>query len=94
MEISQEEINWLTMITQKIKSKIDETENANKRLLESLKENMAYMWDSIYEMDSAERSFVKNQMAMLDETQQENIKELVSYRASLKSPYFWSNRLQ
>lgn len=88
MEISQEEIDWLSMVTQKIENKIADTENANKRLLESLKENMAYMWDSIYEMDSAERSFVKNQMAMLDSTQQENIKELISYRASLKSPYF------
>ena len=88
MEISQEEIDWLSMVTKKIEDKIADTENANKRLLESLKENMAYMWDSIYEMDSAERSFVKNQMAMLDSTQQDNIKELISYRASLKSPYF------
>lgn len=88
MQVSQEEINWLSVITQKIEKKIEQTESANKKLLESLKDNMHYMWDSIYEMDSAERSFVKNQMAMLDQTQQDNIKELVSYRASLKSPYF------
>ena len=88
MQVNQEEIDYLNLVTQKIENKINETESTNKRLLESLKENMQYMWDSIYEMDNAERSFVKNQMAMLDETQQENIKELVSYRASLKSPYF------
>ena len=88
MEISQEEINWLNIVTQKIEEKIATTEQTNKRLLESLKDNMKYMWDSIYEMDSQEKAFVKNQMAMLDETQQENIKELMSYKASLKSPYF------
>ena len=88
MEVSQEEIDWLAMITQQVEKKIEDTEKANKKLLESMKENAAYMWDSIYEMDSAEKSFVKNQMAMLDETQQQNIKELISYRASLKSPYF------
>lgn len=88
MEISQEEIDWLATITDKIEQKIKDTEDANKMLLESMKENATYMWNSIYEMDSAEKSFVKNQMAMLDETQQQNIKELLSYRASLKSPYF------
>ena len=88
MEMSQEEINWLNIVTQKIEEKIATTEQTNKRLLESLKDNMKYMWDSIYEMDSQEKAFVKNQMAMLDETQQENIKELMSYKASLKSPYF------
>ncbi len=88
MKVSQEEINWLNIVTQKIEEKIAKTEQTNKRLLESLKDNMKYMWDSIYEMDSQEKAFVKNQMAMLDETQQENIKELMSYKASLKSPYF------
>lgn len=88
MEISQSELDFLAMVTDIINKKITDTENANKKLLESLKENMSYMWDSIYEMDSAERAFVKNQMSMLDTTQQQNIKELVSYRASLKSPYF------
>lgn len=88
MEVSQKELDWLNLITQKIETKIKDTENANKKLLESIKDNMSYMWNSIYEMDSAERSFVKNQMAMLDENQQENLKQLISYRASLKSPYF------
>ncbi len=88
MEISQEEINYLNMVLKKVKDRIDDTEKNNKRLLESMKDNMSYMWDSIYEMDSAERAFVKSQMEMLDATQQENIKELISYRASLKSPYF------
>ena len=88
MEVSQQEIDWLASITQKIEKKIEDTESANKKLLESIKDNMAYMWNSIYEMDNAEKSFVKNQMEMLDETQQENLKELMSYRASLKSPYF------
>ena len=88
MEISQEEIDWLNIVTQKIEDKIANTEKTNQRLLESLKDNMKYMWDSIYEMDSQEKAFVKNQMAMLDETQQENIKELISYKAALKSPYF------
>ncbi len=88
MKVSQEEIDWLNIVTQKIEEKIAKTEQTNKKLLESLKDNMKYMWDSIYEMDSQEKAFVKNQMAMLDETQQENIKELMSYKASLKSPYF------
>lgn len=88
MQINQEEQNFLNFITDKITKKIKDTESANKNLLDDLKDNMRYMWDSIYEMDSAERSFVKNQMAMLDEAQQDNIKELVAYRASLKSPYF------
>ena len=88
MEISQEEIDWLNTVVKKIEEKIVQTEQTNKKLLESLKDNMKYMWDSIYEMDSQEKAFVKNQMSMLDETQQENIKELMSYKASLKSPYF------
>ena len=88
MQINQEEQDFLNFITDKITKKITDTESANKTLLDDLKDNMRYMWDSIYEMDSAERSFVKNQMAMLDEAQQDNIKELVAYRASLKSPYF------
>ena len=88
MEINQEEINYLNMVLKKVKDRIDDTEKNNKKLLESMKDNMSYMWDSIYEMDSAERAFVKSQMEMLDATQQENIKELISYRASLKSPYF------
>lgn len=88
MEVSQKEIAFLEDVKSKVEQRIEETEKQNKKLLESMKENATYMWDSIYEMDSAERSFVKNQMAMLDATQQQNIKELVSYRASLKSPYF------
>ena len=60
MEISQEEIDWLATITDKIEQKIKDTEDANKMLLESMKENATYMWNSIYEMDSAEKSFVKS----------------------------------
>ena len=90
MQISKEELNFLNLVLQKIEQKIKDTESSNKRLLESLKDNMKYMWESIYEMDSQEKAFVKNQMAMLDQTQQDNIKELISYKAALKSPYFGS----
>lgn len=90
MQISKEELNFLNLVLQKIEQKIKDTESSNKRLLESLKDNMKYMWESIYEMDSQEKAFVKNQMTMLDQTQQDNIKELISYKAALKSPYFGS----
>lgn len=88
MEIDQKELEFLEMVKSQVGKQIENTENANKTLLESMKENMSYMWNSIYEIDNAEKSFIKNQMELLDDTQKENLKELMSYKASLKSPYF------
>ena len=88
MEINVKELEYLDIVLEKIKEKINNAEDSNKKLLESIKDNMSYMWNSIYEMDNAEKSFVRNQMEMLDSTQQENIKELIAYKTALKSPYF------
>ena len=55
-----------------------------------MKENQHYMWESIYEMDNAEKAFARSQMEMLDDESKEKINQIVSLRASRKSPYFGS----
>ncbi len=88
MEIPKEELDFLDNVLKIIKTKIEDVESRDKQLLDSIKENMSYAWENIYEMDNAEKAFAQNQISMLEETQQQNIAELVSFRASQKSPYF------
>ena len=88
MEITQKEQDFLNSVEQIISDKLNEIETRDKTLLDSLKENMSYIWENIYDMDKGEQAFAENQMALLEETQQANISELMSYRASKKSPYF------
>lgn len=87
-EVSKLEKEFLEKVLKNIDTKIDEAEKASDVFLAKMKESQSYMWESIYEMDSAEKSFVKSQMEMLEGEQQEQIKQLVALRASRKSPYF------
>ena len=89
-EISQKEKDFLKEVLDNIDGKIKESEDASKTLLSKMKESQKYMWESIYEMDNVEKSFARSQMEMLEGEQQEQIKQLVSLRASRKSPYFGS----
>ncbi len=89
-EISKEEKDYLQKVLKNIDTKIEEAEKSSDTLLSKMKENQKYMWESIYEMDNVEKSFARSQMEMLDEQQQEQIKQLVALRASRKSPYFGS----
>lgn len=87
-EVSKQEKEFLEKVLKNIDQKIEEAEKGNAELLSKMKESQSYMWESIYEMDSAEKSFVASQMEMLDEAQKEKISQLVSLRASKKTPYF------
>lgn len=87
-DVSIEEKQFLDKVLKLVEQKITKFEEQNKTLLSKMKENQSYMWESIYEMDNAEKSFVENQMMMLENEQQESINQLISLRASLKSPYF------
>ncbi len=87
-EISKEEQIFLENVLSKIDKRIEEAENSNKVLIEKMKETQHYMWESIYEMDNAEKAFAKSQMEMLDDECKEKINQIVSLRASRKSPYF------
>lgn len=89
-EVSQIEQNYLNEVLANIDKKIEQAESDNKVLLERIKENQHYMWESIYEMDNAEKSFARSQMEMLDDECKEKINQIVSLRASRKSPYFGS----
>lgn len=88
--VSQEEVNFLNEVLANIDKKIQKCEEDNKVLLAKMKESQAYMWESIYEMDNAEKAFARSQMEMLDDEQQETINQIVALRASQKSPYFGS----
>lgn len=89
-EVSQKEQNFLNKVLKSIDAKIEQAEEASKTFLSKMKESQKYMWESIYEMDNAEKSFVKSQMEMLEGEQQEQIKQIKVLRASRKSPYFGS----
>lgn len=89
-QVSQEEINFLNEVLQKIDTRIENTEQENKIFLEKMKEQQRYMWESIYEMDNAEKAFAQSQMEMLDNETKQKINQIVSLRASRKSPYFGS----
>ena len=89
-EISQKEQQFLDEVLKNIDSKIENAERDNQILLEKMKENQRYMWESIYEMDNAEKAFAQSQMEMLDNETKEKINQIVSLRASRKSPYFGS----
>ncbi len=89
-KISQEERDFLEEVLKHINQKIENAEKDSELFLKKMKESQAYMWESIYEMDNAEKSFARSQMDMLDEAQKIAISELVSLRASKKSPYFGS----
>ena len=89
-QISQTEQTFLNDVLKEIDQKIEKAENDNKQLIDRMKENQHYMWESIYEMDNAEKSFARSQMEMLDDECKEKINQIVSLRASKKSPYFGS----
>lgn len=89
-QVSIEEQKFLDEVLSKIDKKIELAESDNKKLLEKMKENQHYMWESIYEMDNAEKAFARSQMEMLDDESKEKINQIVSLRASRKSPYFGS----
>lgn len=89
-EVSQKEIDFLNEVLQKIDIKIENAEEQNKIFLDKMKEYQHYMWESIYEMDNAEKAFAQSQMEMLDNETKEKINQIVSLRASRKSPYFGS----
>ena len=72
-EISQKEQEFLQEVLSKIDSKIEQAESDNKELLEKMKEYQHYMWESIYEMDNAEKAYASNQMEMLDNETKEKI---------------------
>lgn len=87
-QVSQEEQKFLDEVLHNIDKKIEQAEADNKSLLDRMKENQHYMWESIYEMDNAEKAFARSQMEMLDDECKERINQIVSLRASRKSPYF------
>lgn len=89
-QVSVEEQKFLDEVLANIDKKIEKAEGDNKKLLEKMKENQHYMWESIYEMDNAEKAFARSQMEMLDDESKEKINQIVSLRASRKSPYFGS----
>lgn len=89
-QVSQKEIDFLNEVLKKIDDKIESTEQENKVFLDKMKEYQHYMWESIYEMDNAEKAFAQSQMEMLDNETKEKINQIVSLRASRKSPYFGS----
>lgn len=89
-QVSVEEQKFLDEVLANIDKKIEKAEGDNKKLLERMKENQHYMWESIYEMDNAEKAFARSQMEMLDDESKEKINQIVSLRASRKSPYFGS----
>ena len=89
-KIDQKEIEFLNKVLVNIDDKIAKAENDNKVLFEKMKENQRYMWESIYEMDNAEKAFARSQMEMLDDESKEIINQIVSLKASRKSPYFGS----
>ena len=89
-QVSVEEQKFLDEVLANIDKKIEQAEGDNKKLLEKMKENQHYMWESIYEMDNAEKAFARSQMEMLDDESKEKINQIVSLRASRKSPYFGS----
>ncbi len=86
--VSQEEKDFLKSVLVILNKKMEEAEKANETFLKKMKENQAYMWESIYEMDNAEKAFAQSQMDMLENEQKESINQIISLRASLKSPYF------
>lgn len=88
--VSQKEKDFLQEVLKNIDAKIEQAEKTSDTFLSKMKESQKYMWESIYEMDNAEKSFVKSQMEMLEGEQQQQIKQLVSLRASRKNPYFGS----
>ncbi|MBE7082113.1 MAG: hypothetical protein E7378_00315 [Clostridiales bacterium] len=88
--ITQAEKDYLQMVLANIDSKIEKAESDNKYLIERMKETQHYMWESIYEMDNAEKAFAQSQMEMLDNETKEKINQIVALRASRKSPYFGS----
>lgn len=89
-QISVKEQEFLNQVLKNIDQQIEKAESDNKVLLDKMKESQHYMWESIYEMDNAEKAFAKSQMEMLDEESKERINQVVSLRASRKSPYFGS----
>ena len=87
-QIKQSEQEFLDQVVKIVEGKVKEAEASNETLLKKMKESQSYMWESIYEMDNVEKSFARSQMEMLDDEQQQTISQIVSLRASLKSPYF------
>ena len=60
--ITQAEKDYLQQVLANIDSKIEKAESDNKYLIERMKETQHYMWESIYEMDNAEKAFAQSQM--------------------------------
>lgn len=89
-QVNPKEVEFLNEVLKTIDDKIASTEESNKIFLDKMKEYQHYMWESIYEMDNAEKAFAQSQMEMLDNETKEKINQLVSLRASRKSPYFGS----
>ena len=89
-QVSIEEQKFLDEVLANIDKKIEQAEGDNKLLLEKMKENQHYMWESIYEMDNAEKAFARSQMEMLDDECKEKLNQIISLKASRKSPYFGS----